>query len=334
MRPDGLRSFERALDYHVVAWSTRPGGCLAEPRGFVHRPFEMPARASSPLNLHRSDRAARSMRACLRALMLSLALLGFAARALGQPSAPRPTPPPPAGVAQPPAATEEPTVEPPEPVAPLQPSDAAAATEPGYDEVEYEEAPAAPHASQKGPQCLIGNLCFGPVLTAGIVDVFGFGVQARTDFWGVGFDYQFVRFSTRGIPVRLSLLTVEGRIYPFGGAFFLAGGLAWQAATLRGHISYQGDSQIPPIETDVSGRVSVPVFKLGVGFMGRDGFVMGIDLALGLQLGRTRVTFSSDLPRIQQVIDIEDKIRGRADTWVRGLPFLLQVNVLRFGFLF
>jgi hypothetical protein len=149
-----------------------------------------------------------------------------------------------------------------------------------------------------------------------------------------GFDYQFVRFTTRGIPVRLSLLTVEGRIYPFGGAFFVAGGLAWQAATLRGHISYAGDSQIPPIETDVSGHVSVPVFKLGVGFMGRDGFVMGIDIALGLQLGRTRVDFSSDLPRIQQVIDIEDKIRNRADTWVRGLPFLLQVNVLRFGFLF
>jgi hypothetical protein len=68
--------------------------------------------------------------------------------------------------------------------------------------------------------------------------------------------------------------------------------------------------------------------------MGRDGFVMGIDLALGLQLGRTKVAFSSDLPRVQQVIDVENRIRDRADTFVRGLPFLLQLNVLRFGFLF
>jgi hypothetical protein len=218
-------------------------------------------------------------------------------------------------------------------LAPLPPS-AAPAAEPSTEYESYQEPPDVAAAQEPGSHCLFGGFCLGPVLTAGIFDVFGVGVQGRSDYWGVGLDYQFVRFTTRGIPVRLSLLTVEGRLYPFGGAFFLAGGLAWQSGSFRGHVTYPGDSQIPPIETDISGSVNVPVFKLGAGFMGRDGVVMGIDISLGLQLGRTTVSFSSDLPRVKQVIDVEDKIRNRADTWIRGLPFLLQVNVLRFGFLF
>jgi hypothetical protein len=222
----------------------------------------------------------------------------------------------------------------PPPLAPLPPS-AAPAAEPPRASAEYESYDEPPSAAKEpGPHCLLAGFCLGPVLTAGIFDVFGVGVHGRTDYWGVGFDYQFVRFTTHGIPVRLSLLTVEGRLYPFGGAFFLAGGLAWQSGSFRGHVTYPGDNQVPPIETDISGSVNVPVFKLGAGFMGRDGFVMGIDVSLGLQLGRTRVSFSSELPRVQQVIDVENSIRNRADTWIRGLPFLLQVNVLRFGFLF
>ena len=101
--------------------------------------------------------------------------------------------------------------------------------------------------------------------------------QARTDYWGVGIDYQLIGFRASGIPTHLSLLTVEGRLYPMAGAFFLAAGLAWQHATFRGQVVYPGDAQIPPIDTEVHGTVSVPVFKLGVGFMGRSGFVMGID---------------------------------------------------------
>ena len=245
--------------------------------------------------------------------------------------APAPAAPAPAPAAAPPPASATAVA----PVAPLPPS-AASEHEyvPATQTQVYEEAPPPPAAEKSGPHCLLGALCLGPVLTAGAIDVFGVGVQARTDFWGIGFDYQFVNFTARGVPVRLSLLTVEGRIYPFGGAFFVAGGLAWQAGSFRSHLTYPGNGQIPPIETDISGSVNVPVFKIGTGFMGRNGFVMGIDLSLGLRLAGTRVSFTSDLPRIQEVIDAEDKIRNRANTWIRGLPFLFQVNLLRFAFLF
>jgi hypothetical protein len=170
------------------------------------------------------------------------------------------------------------------------------------------------------------------VITVGALDVFGIGAQARMDYWGIAFDYQFFHFSTQGIPISLSLLTVEARVYPFAGSFFLAGGLAWQHASLSGTVTYT--YQGTPITTQAAGRVSVPVFKLGLGWMGRSGFVAGIDLALGIQLGNNKVEFTTDLPRLPEVIAEENKIRNRADAWVRNLPFLLQLNLLRLGFLF
>jgi hypothetical protein len=293
----------------------------------------------------------------LLALLLSAATSGALAQSTSPPGAAyQPAPAPPPGAAYPPTSSPPPgaavpLAPEPSPGAEYQPAAAAltyesvaepspptaAGVEPGPAPVQNTTEPLSPEvkpAKEAGTHCLFGPLCFGPVLSAGILDALGFGAQARTDYWGVGIDYQLIGFRADGIPTHLSLLTVEGRLYPMAGAFFLAGGLAWQHATFRGHVVYPGDAQIPPLDTEINGTVSVPVFKLGIGFMGRSGFVMGIDLAFGLQMGRTRVTFQSDLPRIQQVMDVEAKIRKRGDTFVRGLPFLLQLNLIRMGFLF
>jgi hypothetical protein len=247
---------------------------------------------------------------------------------------PVPTPPP----AQPPAAPV-PVAAPEVTFAPAPPPPTAAPVEAPTPPVVIASASSEPYAeppqsAARGTRCLLAGLCFGPVLTAGVLDVFGIGAQVRGAYWGVGIDYQFVHFTTQGVGVRLSLLTVEGRVYPFGGAFFLGAGLAWQAAKLASHITYSGDARIPPIEADLTGRINVPVFKLGIGFMGRSGFVMGVDLALGVQLGGNTVEFGSSLPRIDQVIAAENKIRNRADKFVRDLPLLVQMNLLRFGYLF
>lgn len=197
----------------------------------------------------------------------------------------------------------------------------------------YETSPEPESPPEHGP-CLLGSFCFGPVVTLGVLDVFGIGLHARSDYFGASVDYQFFNFTARGVPISLSLFTVEGRVYPFAGAFFLGAGLAWQHGTGTGHVTYSGDSQVPPIDSELRGRVSVPVLKLGIGFQGRSGFIMGIDLGFGVQLGSNTVSFSSDLPRVAEVIDAENKIRDRADTWIRGLPFLLQLNLLRIGYLF
>jgi hypothetical protein len=76
------------------------------------------------------------------------------------------------------------------------------------------------------------------------------------------------------------------------------------------------------------------VLKLGLGWFSRSGFAVGFDLAFGLQLGGNTVAFSTDLPRLPEVVQTEEKIRNRADAWVRALPFLLQLNLIRIGFLF
>jgi hypothetical protein len=186
-------------------------------------------------------------------------------------------------------------------------------------------------ATKKGP-CLLRDICFGPILTFGVLDVLGAGIQVRSNYWGVGFDYQFISFTAQRIPITLSLLTFEGRVYPFAGAFFLAAGIAWQHAGLSGDVTYSDNNG--DVTAQARGKINIPVLKLGIGFMGRSGLVLGIDLAFGIQLGGRTVEFSTSLPRVQEVIAVEDKIRQRADDWVGALPFLLQLNLIRIGYLF
>jgi hypothetical protein len=197
-----------------------------------------------------------------------------------------------------------------------------------------ESLPPSEPDKHEGPGCLLGDICFGPMLTLGILDVFGIGAQIRGTYWGLAFDYQFFNFTVSNVPIGLKLITIEARAYPFGGSFFLAAGLAWQHASLTGHVHYDGDGQIPEMDADLKGKISVPVLKLGLGFMSRSGLVFGIDLGFGIQLGKNKVEFSTDLPRVAEVEDEENKIRDRADKTVRALPFLMQLNLLRIGFLF
>ena len=76
------------------------------------------------------------------------------------------------------------------------------------------------------------------------------------------------------------------------------------------------------------------MLKLGLGVLGRAGFVMGLDLVFGIQLGGNSVELESTLPRVDEVVAAEKKIRDRADKFVRAIPFLLQLNLIRIGFLF
>jgi len=223
-----------------------------------------------------------------------------------------------ANAAQPTAATE---------ATPTDTAQSVIVREPGAGAVTRVDAAAAT------TKCLLRGFCLGPVITLGLVDVIGVGVHARHEYWGVGVDYQFMHFTTGRTPITLSLLTVEGRVYPFGGAFFLSVGVAWQHAGLSGSVTYRSDAGVS-VNAEVDGRVDIPVLKLGIGLFGRSGLALGADLAVGVQLGGNRVQFGTDLPRFPEVIAAEDEIRRRADTWVRTLPFLLQLNLVRIGFLF
>jgi hypothetical protein len=268
------------------------------------------------------------------------------------PNAPAPLPPPAAVPAQPvpyqPPATPSSVAPAPyeqaaaaAPLSPAQPAAAAstvpppAAAPPAQPAAASADVPEPEGREKKQPvSCLIGGFCLGPVLSAGGLNVFGIGVHARMDYWGIGFDYQFIDLTYAHVDGTLRLITVEGRVYPGGGAFFFAAGMAWQSADLESTVTIPAMRGLPETRANARGDVTIPMFKLGVGFMGRNGFVLGIDLGILFRLESVHVNIETDLPRIQQVIDREDEFRRAAEAWIEWFPFTIQFNVLRLGFLF
>jgi hypothetical protein len=181
-------------------------------------------------------------------------------------------------------------------------------------------------------RCAAGEFCFGPVLTAGVLNVFGIGLQARTDYWGFAFDYQFINLGYKDVDGNLRLITIEGRVYPFGNAFFISAGFAWQNIALQSivHMTVNGLT----VNVDARGTVNIPLFKLGLGVGGRDGFVFGLDLGIGFRLSSADVKLTTDLPQIPEVIKAEAEFRQAANKWVEWFPFTLQLNILRLSYLF
>jgi hypothetical protein len=180
-------------------------------------------------------------------------------------------------------------------------------------------------------KCAMKDLCVGPVLSLGLINPLGIGAHARyQDNWGFGLDYQFIPSLAFGdASAGWSLFTLEGRWYPWGNAFWLGAGFGYQSFNAEAEASGAGST------LRVEGTVAVPALKLGLGFMGRDGFIMGIDLGFNLPLGGTDVEFSgsglSDDPMVAQLrSDIEDA----AEKGIGLIPFIPQLNLLRIGYLF
>lgn len=197
-------------------------------------------------------------------------------------------------------------------------------------------APSAADDRKDGGACVVEELCFGPMLTLGAMDPLGLGVHARYGkYFGFGLDYQFLPMSLEvgGASADWSLFTVEGRVYPFAGAFFVGGGFGYQSFSGSMHtMTAAGD-------VGVSGSVGIPALKLGVGFMGRDGFVLGADVGFNIPLGGIDVEFDSvtgaaaaNAPT--QVAQMKSEIDAAADDVFNILPVIPQINLIRMGYLF
>ena len=181
--------------------------------------------------------------------------------------------------------------------------------------------------------CAISQVCLGPVVALlGPPNLIGGGLHARIGrYFGLGFDYQALpTLNFNPISLGTSLVSGNVRVYPFGGAFFLSGGMGYQS--VKGQIS-DGD-------ISVGAKVGFPAAMASIGFMGRNGFVLGADLGLMFPLGKlqARVQESSGLAQSavpqSEIDEARSKVESRVNQALNALPFLLQVNLLRVGYLF
>lgn len=229
------------------------------------------------------------------------------------------------------------------------PAEVAATAEPAPEPVASSaptsgEIAAAAEDAAEEEECVFGKVCLGPVLTLGLANPLGIGVHARIDEqWGVGLDYQFLpSLSIGDASAGISLFTLDGRWYPGGSNFFLSLGFAYQSFYADASTSVM--TAAGPVPMTVEGSVGVPAIKFGLGVMGGDGFVMGIDLALEVPLGSASVDITSDVQgpagsedvaEVQAELNsLETDIEDAGDTLVNMLPVLFQVNLIRIGYMF
>lgn len=227
--------------------------------------------------------------------------------------------------AEPPA---EPAVAPAEDPAP-QPAPLAAPTAaPAYTE------PPLPAEPEK--KCALDKFCFGPVLTLGILNPIGFGVHGRiAEHFGFGIDYQFMpSISIADLDTGFSLFSISGRWHVSGSPFFLSLGFSYQSLYSEGTLSMGGD------DVKMDATVSIPQIAFGFGVLGGSGFVMGIDLSLGIPLGgglefnSTPPDASANPELARLYADRQEELRDFVESSIELLPMTFQLNLLRIGYIF
>lgn len=222
-------------------------------------------------------------------------------------------------------------------LSPLSITNVAAATPPApapTTQVAVATAEAEEGEEEAGGQCALSGVCIGPVLSLfGPPNLLGGGVHARFGHYlGVGVDYQVLpTLNLNPISLGASLVSANARVYPFGGAFFLSGGVGYQ--------SFRG--QIRDGDVTISAKTSFPALMASLGFMGRSGFILGADLGLMFPLGTLRAQIQDDNGTLSQSgIPQADIDAARADAEslankaLNKLPLLVQVNLLRVGYMF
>lgn len=198
-----------------------------------------------------------------------------------------------------------------------------------------ENAPEASEGeSDAAGSCALGQLCAGPVLALlGPPNLVGAGLHLRFGrYLGAGVDYQFLpNVNVSPVTFGANLMSVNARVYPFGGAFFLGGGFAYQSinATLR-----DGD-------VVVGAKTAFPAATANIGFMGRSGFILGADLGLMFPLSSTRVTVEDKSGKLaqsgvsqEQIDSTKQDAQDRLSKVMNAMPVFFQVNLIRVGYLF
>ena len=211
---------------------------------------------------------------------------------------------------------------------------ALAAPQPATPPLAALKGPTDEPEQSKAEQCLLAQVCVGPVAALiGPPNLIGGGVHARIGrYLGVGVDYQVLpKVNFNPLAATTSLFSANARVYPFGGAFFVSAGIGYQA--IKGEVR-EGD-------ISVRAETGFPAAMASIGFMGHNGFVLGADLGLLFPLSPMRIRVRENIAALAQngvpQADI-DEARADAESRVNkvlsAVPVLVQLNLLRLGYMF
>jgi len=189
-------------------------------------------------------------------------------------------------------------------------------------------------ASGGATDCKLDPICIGPWVILGVPHLGGIGVQARGGLFGFALDLQAspaIGFGT--VDVQTTQVSGSLRIHPLSYPFFAGVGLAYQY--LRGHGTRRGET--------ASARAEVTSLSLTAGFAGGEGWVIGADLAVLIDLHEAHVelTLPTDSAYLEEealdsAFEAELIARVRRDLLsirtVFPLPF--QLNFIRVGYMF
>jgi hypothetical protein len=165
-------------------------------------------------------------------------------------------------------------------------------------------------------------------LSLGAVNAFGVGAHIRyARHLGLAIDYQ----TTPGIGgnvlrIGTTSTTIAARFYPFGGGFFISGGIATQS--VRVHAAANG------VSVDAAARATGAAF--GLGWMGASGLVIGIDVSVLVPLNDSSVSIVgiTGAPSDGYFTEVRNRAEERANALAHDIPIVPQVNLLRVGYLF
>lgn len=187
------------------------------------------------------------------------------------------------------------------------------------------------HADERARGDGVDQFKIGPVVGTGVPSVISVGGTLKvTRFLGAGVTLGLipkVRLSYYGdATLSYQHVDIYGRIYPFGGGFFLHGGLGYANVngTLTGAQTYSQAGQSGRVDYQGVGKVHTPTLTALIGYFYTTsiGFSFGVDAGAQIPIAPSTVAFSSSYsvsPRaLEPFVGSEaDAYAARADQSVR-----------------
>jgi hypothetical protein len=233
-----------------------------------------------------------------------------------------------------------------EPVGP-QPSPAPPAAQRELET--YPELAAKPSDREKEDDTdgLFGPFRIGGLLGVGLPSVVSFGGAIKlTRYFGAGLNIGLIptiKISLYGeAELSYQEYDIYGRIFPFGGMFFVGAGVGYAtiAGSLRSSYDLSGQN-LPPgfpeelfVESKASVRTLVLTPQIGVQHTFGSGFTVGVDVGAQIPLAPSEIEFETELPPevpktvIDQYVEPNNqKVRETLDTIGRAIVPTLNLRI-------